>query len=99
MKTSYVATLVFSLAALAAGQTMAMSSTHLTRDQVRAELEQAQRTGDIQVGWSEQDRKLNEIYPNNYPAKVVAQGNTRAQVQAELNEAIRTGDIWVAGDN
>ncbi|MBS3911403.1 MAG: DUF4148 domain-containing protein [Hydrogenophaga sp.] len=39
-----------------------------TRDQVRAELREAQRTGDIVAG-GESGQKLNELSPNRYPAK------------------------------
>jgi UDP-glucose 6-dehydrogenase len=38
----------------------------MTREQVRAELIEAQRTGDIVVPWTG-NKKLNELYPNQYP--------------------------------
>ena len=59
--------------------------------QVLAELDEAKRTGDlvdVKTG-----KKLNELNPNLYPAKVSASTVTRAQVLAELAEAKRTGDI------
>lgn len=61
-----------------------------TRDQVRAELADAVRTGDIVDGDSSLSRR--ELHPQRYPA-VVAPGKTRAQVEAELADAIRHGDI------
>ena len=62
-----------------------------TRDQVMAELAEARRTGDIVDAKS--GKKLNELYPNSYPPKVMASGLTREQVLAELAEAKQTGDI------
>jgi hypothetical protein len=79
--------------------------TGKTREQVRAELAEAQRTGDIAANKDQGDefsaangRKLNELFPAAYPAKPVVAGKTREQVRAELAEAQRTGDI-VATDN
>ena len=60
-----------------------------------AELAEAQRTGDLIA--DDAGHKLNELYPNRYPAKAVAQGPSRAQVLAELAAAQRngTGNIYV----
>ena len=88
---------IFALA-LAAAAGGAMSQGTLTREQVKAELAEAVRTGDI-VGNGETSQKLNEIYPGRYPAKPVAPGKTRAQVRAELVEAQRTGDIVGNGES
>jgi Domain of unknown function (DUF4148) len=84
--------------ALAAAAGTALSQGALTREQVRAELAEAIRTGDI-VSNGEAGQKLNEVYPGRYPAKPVVQGKTRAQVRAELAEAQRTGDIVSHGDS
>lgn len=93
MNRKYLSTLTLALAALAAGNALAAdAAAPQTRDQVRAELLEAQRTGDI-LADSESGKKLNELYPSQYPAKVVVQGKTRAQVLAELAEAQRTGDM------
>jgi hypothetical protein len=62
-----------------------------TRDQVLAELEEAQRTGNI-LAQGNSGKLLNELYPSQYPAKAVTQGLTRAQVVAELEQAQRSGD-------
>lgn len=67
-----------------------------TREQVRAELAEARRTGELPAGSYFGGRKLNEVYPNQYPASATAPTRTRAQVMAELYEARRTGDL-VAG--
>lgn len=83
---------------LAAAAGSALSQGALTREQVKAELAEAIRTGDI-VGNGETGQKLNEMYPGRYPAKPVAPGKTRAQVRAELAEAQRTGDIVANGES
>ncbi|RFO96647.1 hypothetical protein DIC66_11525 [Rhodoferax lacus] len=81
----------------------AQSSTSLisskTREEVLAELVEAQRTGDIVASNGQEDsgKKLNELYPERYPAKATTAGRTRQQVLDELAEAQRTGDI-VAGN-
>ena len=64
-----------------------------TRAQVKAELADAIRTGDIASGIS--GLKLNEIYPGSYPRKPRVATKTREEVNAELAEAIRTGDIVI----
>lgn len=97
MKSTYLSVLAVTVAAFTAGQALAADvSTALTRDQVKAELAQAVRTGDIVID-NEAGLKANEIFPGRYPAKAAVQGKTRAQVQAELAEAIRTGDVPVDG--
>ena len=64
----------------------------LTSEQVRAELLEAQRSGDL-VAVGESGKKLNELFPGNYPAKTATVVTSREQVRAELREAQRTGDI------
>ena len=93
MRTSKLATIAFLVAALGSGYAAAAGTApqSVSRAQVLAELAEAQRTGDIVDGKT--DKKLNELYPNLYPAKVAAHGVTREQVLAELSEAQRTGDI------
>jgi len=66
----------------------------LTRDQVRAELVDAQRRGDAPAP-GELGRTLREITPNRYPAQDTAPGLTRAEVVAELEQARRDGDVQV----
>ncbi|APW41797.1 DUF4148 domain-containing protein [Rhodoferax saidenbachensis] len=79
--------------------------TGKTREQVRAELAEAQRSGNIAASKNQGEefgaasgQKLNDLFPAAYPAKPVVAGKTRAQVAAELAEAKRTGDI-VASNN
>jgi hypothetical protein len=80
---------LFLLAALGAA---AHAEGGMTRAQVKAELAEAMRTGDM-LASGESGLTLRELNPRGYPAPVVAKGKTRAQVKAELADAIRTGDI------
>ena len=97
MNRTYASIIALSLAAFGAGHALAAdASAPKTREQVKAELAEAVRTGNI-VG-NEQGQKLNEIYPSRYPAQTSVAGKTREQVKAELAEAIRTGDIVASGD-
>jgi hypothetical protein len=87
--------LTLAVAALSAGHALAFdASAPKTREQVKAELAEAIRTGDIVVN-GETGQKANELFPGRYPAKPVAQGKTREQVKIELAEAIRTGQMPV----
>jgi Domain of unknown function (DUF4148) len=74
------------------------ANAQLTREQVKAELAEAIRTGDMPAG-GESDLKLNQLYPGRYPTKASAVSKTREQVRAELAEAIRTGDMPAAGES
>jgi len=99
MHRKYFSTLALALAAFAAGNALAAeASGPKTRAQVLTELAQAQRSGDI-VAYGESGKKLNELYPSQYPAKPAVQGKTRAQVLTELVEAQRSGDIVAYGES
>jgi hypothetical protein len=95
MKKSYAVTIALVLATLGSTHAFAAdaSTAQFTKQQVLAELIEAQRTGDITDGRT--GKKLNELFPGSYPAKPVTQGPTRQQVLAELAEAQRTGDMPV----
>ena len=75
-----------------------MADGGYTREQVKAELAEARRTGNI-VGNGESGRMLNELSPQLYPAKPAAQSKTREQVKAELAEARRTGNLVSSGES
>jgi predicted RNase H-like HicB family nuclease len=93
MNRSYASITAVALAALIAMPAFADSNAPgKTREQVKAELAEAIRTGDISAN-DYDGRKLNELYPSLYPQQAATPGKTRAQVKAELAEAIRTGDI------
>lgn len=88
MKVKFTATALILASGMIAG-TPAFAG--VTREQVKAELVEAIRTGDMVDDFS--GLKLNELYPDRYPAKPVQAGLTRELVKAELAEASRTGDI------
>ncbi len=85
-----------SLLLLAAFGTTAQAQ--LTRHQVKAELAEATRAGDMAAG-GESGLKLYELTPGRYPAKPMVAGKTREQVMAELGEATRTGDMAAGGES
>ena len=83
MKTTLMAALL-ALAAMPALSTATTSASEpKTREQVKAELAEAIRTGEM-LERGGRSRKLNEVYPGRYPVKPLAQQKTRAQVQVEL---------------
>lgn len=94
MKHHYASILALTLAAFSTGSALASdAAVPKTREQVKAELADAIRTGDISYG--ETGQKLNELFPHQYPAKPAVQGKTREQVKAELAEAMRNGQLPV----
>ena len=94
MQSTYASILALTIAAFSAGSALANdAAAPKTREQVKAELAEAIRTGDIVH--CESGHKLNELFPGQYPAKPAVQGKTREQVKAELAEAIRTGQLPV----
>lgn len=97
MKSTYLSVIAITVAAWGAGPALAADpSAALTREQVNAELAQAQRNGEI-VANAEAGLKQNEVVPGNYPAKAAVPGKTREQVMAELAQARRDGDVPVDG--
>lgn len=88
-------TLGLSFALLSAA---AFADSGLTRAEVKAELTEAIRTGDV-IAYGDSGQKLNEIFADRYPAKPVAFGKTRAEVKVELAHAIRTGDMLAGGES
>ena len=106
MKTR-LSVVAIALSTLVAGHALAADpAAAKTREQVRAELAEAQRNGDL-VADGETGARFNEVAPAQYAAArsaapvaanvAVAQGKTREQVKAELAEAIRNGDIVADG--
>jgi len=80
------------LAASAAGH----AQSPRTREEVRAELLEAQRTGNVLAN-GESGLTLRELYPQRYGV-APASGLTRAQVREQLREAQRTGDVLAGGE-
>ncbi len=95
MNRSYRYAIAVAFTALTAGQAMAAdASAPITREQVKAELAEAIRTGDM---WADgvTGLKMNELFPSRYPAKAAVQGKSRDQVNAEVIEAVRSGAMPV----
>jgi hypothetical protein len=86
-----------SLVLLAALGTTAQAQSEKTRDQVKAELAEAIRTGNVLAN-GESGLKLNELYPQRYAHAPAAVATTREQVKVELAEAIRTGNMIANGE-
>jgi hypothetical protein len=96
MKASRMTLAICLFSALTA--TQAGAQTALTRDQVKAELAEALRTGDMMAP-GDSGLRLNELNPQRYPHAAPQAGKTRDQVKAELAAAIRTGDMVAAGES
>jgi lambda repressor-like predicted transcriptional regulator len=74
------------------------AQTARTREQVKAELAQAIRSGDM-LATGDTGLKVNEMYPQRYPAPAsAAQGISRSSVKADLAAAIRSGEMIAAGE-
>lgn len=81
----------------ALGAPGARAQSALTRAQVKAELAEAIRNGDM-VATGEPGLTLKEIHPERYRQPATQLGKTREQVKAELAEAMRTGDVPASGE-
>jgi lambda repressor-like predicted transcriptional regulator len=75
----------------------ANAQTTMTREQVKAELAEAIRTGNIPAN-GDSGLMLNELFPQRYPARDAQASRTREQVKAELAEAVRTGNMIAIGE-
>ena len=93
MKLARTATSLLLLAAFASA---AYADGPKTREQVKAELQEAVRSGDV-FATGDSGLKMNELYPQRYP-HVAAQTKTRAEVQSELAAAMREGTMVAAGE-
>jgi len=62
-----------------------------TREEVKAELADAIRTGNIAD--NEFAQPLNQLYPSRYPAPAVASARSRVEVKTELAAAVRSGHL------
>jgi len=98
MRTSKLARATGTLFLLAALGAAAHADGGMTRAQVKADLAEAMRSGNM-LAAGESGLTAYEEHPQLYPAHVVVAGKTRAQVQAELAEAIRTGDMLASDES
>ena len=93
MRNFSILPVAFGVLAVCAVQVWAQNpSGPKTREQVRAELMEAIRTGNMPAN-DESGRLLNEVNPSAYPPKVMAPCKTRDEVRAELAQAQRTGNM------
>lgn len=68
---------------------VATAAVGKTREQVKAELAEAQANGEL-IADGETGTKFNQLYPNRYPQPALAQGKTREDVRADLVESRRS---------
>lgn len=97
MKSAKFSATVLAVTVLAWGSAFAADSG-LTRDQVKAELAAAQRTGNV-IANSESGALAKDVSPNLYPAAYTAEGLSRAQVKAELAAAQEAGNVIANGES
>ena len=90
MTRTQLSAVAIALGVMVSGPALAADNGPQTRAQVKAELAEAIRTGNMV--YDEIGQLYNEFYPHNYPSRPVA-SKSRAEVKAELAEAIRTGNI------
>jgi hypothetical protein len=91
--------LAFTALAIAAALTSAAHADGgKTREQVRAELAEAVRNGDVMAA-GESGLTQRQMFPQRYPqAPLAASGLTRADVLGEVEEARRSGTLIAAGE-
>jgi len=92
MTRNKVSAIAFVFASVFAAQAMAADSAPVTREQVKAELAEAVRNGNMIVG--ESGQRMNQIFPHDYAVQN-SFGITRAEVRAELAEAVEAGNVIV----
>jgi len=90
MTRTQVSAIAIALGTLLAGQAMAADNGAATRAQVKAELAEAVRTGNI---LHHSGLRMNEVYSAAYSSAQNVASKSREQVKQELAEAVRTGDI------
>jgi hypothetical protein len=96
MNSAKISTIVLAVTSLAWGSAFAADSG-LTRDQVKAELAAAQRTGNVIVN-SESGALAKDVFPSLYPVAYATEGLSRDQVKAELAAAQQAGNVIVNGE-
>jgi hypothetical protein len=92
MKNARLVFLTLALTATTSGVALANESAPKSREQVRAELAQAQDNGTL-IANSESGATYRDLAPNNYPTRQATTTKTRDQVKAELAEARRSGNL------
>ena len=96
MKSQRLSLIALAIAStLSAGHALA-SDAPKTREQVRAELAQAQRAGTL-IADGQTGATFRDLAPHRYATAVTVQGKTRADVRAEYEAARRNGDLIADG--
>ena len=96
MKNVRTSIIALALTPIAAGSVFAADMTPKTRDQVRAELAQAQRDGSL-IADGQTGATFRDLFPGSYMQPAAASSKTRDQVRAELMEAQRNGTLIADG--
>lgn len=95
---SRLSVVALALSTLIAGHALAAdAATPKTRAEVRAELSEAIRSGNMMAN-GQTGATFKDLYPSRY-AQPVASGKTREEVKAELADAIRNGDMVADGQS
>jgi hypothetical protein len=98
MKTARLSLIALAFTAASVGTAFAAdASAPKTRDQVRAELAEAQRNGTLMAD-GQTGATYRDLNPGRYAAKpAMMSSKTRAEVQAELQQAWANGDLVADG--
>ena len=96
MKNARNSIIALALTALSAGSVFAADMTPKTRDQVRAELAQAQRDGTL-IADGQTSATFRQVFPGSYMQPAAASTTSRDQVRADLMEAQRNGTLIADG--
>ncbi|MCV0437639.1 MAG: DUF4148 domain-containing protein [Hydrogenophaga sp.] len=92
MKSARLSLIALALTAASVGTTFAAdASAPKTRDQVRAELAEAQRNGTL-IADGQTGATYRDLNPGRYGAMAMTSTKSRAEVRAELRDA------WVRGE-
>lgn len=93
----YARTALAALLIATIGVPAAQAQAEKTREQVRAELAEAIRSGNTPAS-GEAGLLLNELNPQRYARPAAAPGRTRDEVRAEVAEATRSGNLLATGE-
>ncbi|MBW0172487.1 MAG: DUF4148 domain-containing protein [Hydrogenophaga sp.] len=97
MKTARLSLIALALTTASAGMAFAAdASAPKTRDQVRAELMEAQRNGTL-IADGQTGATFRDLNPGRYSAMPATSMKTRAEVQAELRDAWARGELVADG--
>lgn len=96
MKNTRTSVIALALFAISAGSTFAADTAPKTRDQVRAELVQAQRDGTL-IADGQTGATFRDVFPGSYMQPAVTSTTTREQVRADLIQARRDGTLIADG--